>query len=375
MNTRRRSRDAYQFQTIHTLEARSNMLLEGTQKHFKLTDPQVFQMIQGFLQPAVELLARKGIRYEELRNVLVPSRDHHDRALVFNYAKFDTGMYGQDVVHRLLPLLRPNSSHSFLFGDWIHSERPLVGEFGRWLEGSPGAVGSVNLGLAHERYSPYYFAYLNNLTVADAARIDQGFKAHPAYIGMLDVDFDTPVKTFLSTFLVRDFIKHRKIIIKGHEDDRDPDENHNLSLFDFDQFGLTVRSLPLMYYGVLLSYKVERQHMPQDGDRRFSLNALTPAPRMIDDFEVQLDEAKWRYLEDEKGGSLKRAGLAGLDAAGLAARIREKVDDTYIYRLSRAMNGNTLKFNVMIEPIPRVRIECALEYLPGERVLRVITLY
>jgi len=47
---------------------------------------------------------------------------------------------------------------------------------------------------------------------------------------MLDLDFDSPVKTFLSTCLVRDFIKHRKIIIKGHEDDRDPDENCNLSL-------------------------------------------------------------------------------------------------------------------------------------------------
>ena len=128
----------------------------------------------------------KGILYEELRNVLVPSRDRHDRALVFNYTKFDTGMYGRDVVHKLLPLLRPNSSHSFLFGDWV--------------------------------------AYLNNLTKADAARIDQG------YIGMLDLDFDSPVKTFLSTCLVRDFIKHRKIIIKGHEDDRDPDENCNLSL-------------------------------------------------------------------------------------------------------------------------------------------------
>jgi hypothetical protein len=366
---------AYQFQTIHTLEARSNMLLEVTQKYFKLTDPQVFQMIQGLLQPAVELLASKGIRYEELRNVLVPSRDHHDRALAFNYTKFDTGFYGKDVVHRLLPLLRPNSSHSLLFGDWIHSERPLASEFGRWLESSPEAVGSVSLDLAQERYSPYYFAYLNNLTAADAARIDQGFKAHPAYIGMLDLDFDSPVKTFLSTFLIRDFIKHRKFIIKGHEDDRDSHENYNLSLFDFDQFGLSVRSVPLTYYGVLLSYKVERQHILQDGDRRFSLNALTPAPRMIDEFDVQLDEAKWKYLQDRKSGSLKRSGMAGLDAVGISQRIREKVDDSYIYRLSRATQGDTLKFNVMIEPIHGARLECALEYLPQQQALRVITLY
>jgi hypothetical protein len=364
----------YQFQTIHTLEARSNMLLEGTQRHFKLTDPQVFQMIQGLLQPTVEILASKGISYERLRSVLVPSRDRHDGALVFNYNRFDTGDYGSDVVDRLMPLLRRDSSHSLLFGDWLNGERTDMA-FGKWLEWSPEALGTVNLGLAHERYSPYYFAYLNNLTTADAARIDQGFKAHPAYLGLLDLDFESPVKTYLSTCLIRDFIKYRRVIIKGHEDDRDPTEDYNLSRFDFDQFGLTVRSLPLMYYGVLLSYKIEREHIPQDADRRFSLNALTPAPKMIDDFDVQLDEAKWKYLQEKKGGSLKRAGMAGMDAAGIAARIREKVDDSYIYRLARATNGDTLKFDVMIEPTPRVRIECALEYLPAQRVLRVITLY
>lgn len=364
----------YRFQTIHTLEARSNMLLEGTQRHFNLSDPQVYQMIQGILKPTIEILASKGIVYEKLRSVLVPSRDRHDRALVFNYNRFDTGDYGRDVIHRLLPLLRADSSHSLLFGDWLNGERPEFA-FDRWLQGSPGAVGSVNLDLAHEQYSPYYFAYLNNLTTADAARIDRGFNAHPAYLGSLDLDFDSAVKTYLSTCLIRDFIKHGKVVIKGHEDDRDPAEDHNLSRFDFAQFGLTVRSLPFMYYGVLLSYKIEREHIPQDGDRRFSLNALTPAPRMIDDFEVQLEEAKWSYLQRKKGGSLERAGLAGLDASGIAKRIQDKVDGSYIYRLARATNAETLKFNVMIEAIPGVRTECALEYLPAQRLLRVITLY
>jgi hypothetical protein len=64
---------SYQFQTIHTLEARSNLLLEVTQKHFKLADPQVFQMIQGLLLPTVEILASKGVVYDELRRVLVES--------------------------------------------------------------------------------------------------------------------------------------------------------------------------------------------------------------------------------------------------------------------------------------------------------------
>ena len=63
----------YQFQTIHTLEARSNALLEVTQEHFKLTNPQVFQMIQGLLKPTIDILARaRGVVYDELRPVPDP---------------------------------------------------------------------------------------------------------------------------------------------------------------------------------------------------------------------------------------------------------------------------------------------------------------
>ena len=162
-----------------------------------------------------------------------------------------------------MPLLRRDSSHSLLFGDWFHAKRPRADNSASGSRRRREQSGPSTSNLAHERYSPYYFAYLNNLTDADVVRIDQGFKTHPAYLGSLDLDFDSPVKTYLSTCLIRDFIKHRKVIVKGHEDDRDPAEDHNLSLFDFAQFGLTVRSLPFMYYGVLLSYKVERLHWPK----------------------------------------------------------------------------------------------------------------
>lgn len=71
---------SFQFQTIHTLEARSNVLLEAMTQHLNLTDPQVFQMIQGMLVPTVQILANKGIIYKDLRRVLVPSRDRHSLA-------------------------------------------------------------------------------------------------------------------------------------------------------------------------------------------------------------------------------------------------------------------------------------------------------
>lgn len=362
----------HQFQTIFTLEARSNGLLQGTQQHFKLSDRQVFEMIQGMFRQTTEILARKNIDYPTLRRALVPNSQRNERALVFNYTKFDAMAYGREVIHLLMPHLRRESTHSVLCGDWLHGEKYI---FADWLDGSPVALGSVNRALAQDRYSPYYFVYLNNLSDADAARIDQAFHGHRAYVGSLDLTRDSAIKTYISTCLVRAFIKHEALIISGHEDDRDPAEDYNLSLFDFDQFGLTVRSLPFMYYGVFLSYKIERQNMPQDGDRRFSLNAMTPSPKLIEDFEVVLEEPKLQYLRQQKARSLKRAGFADLDGADISQRIREKVDASYIYYLSHATNAPTLKFNVLIETASGARIECALEYQPDQGTLKVVTLF
>jgi hypothetical protein len=362
----------HRFETIFTLEARSNLFLQGTQQHFQLSDRQVFQMIQELFQRTTQILASKNIDYARLRRALVPNTQRKERALVFNYTMIEVMAYGREVVHHVLAHLRRESTHSVLCGDWLRGEEYI---FAEWLDGSPGALGSVDRDLAQARHSPYYFVYLNNLSDADTTRIDQAFRGHRGYVGSLDLTLDSPIKTYISSCLVRAFIKHGTLIISGHEDDRDPAEDYNLSLFDFNQFGLTVRSLPLTYYGVFLSYKIERQNMPQDGDRRFSLNAMTPSPKLIDDFEVVLEEPKLRYLREQKAGSLKRAGFAELDATDIAQRIREKVDASYIYYLSRATNAPTLKFNVLVETPSRSRIECALEYQPDDGLLRVLTLF
>jgi hypothetical protein len=86
-----------------------------------------------------------------------------------------------------------------------------------------------------------------------------------------------------------------------------------------------------------------------------------------------LEDAKFRY--ENKAGSLKRAGFEGLTADAVAAQIRSKVNANYIYNHGRAANGQTLKFNVILEADTGARTECALEYRPADKTLRVITFY
>jgi hypothetical protein len=120
------------------------------------------------------------------------------------------------------------------------------------------------------------------------------------------------LKAFLSTMLVRAFVKHQSIVIQGHEGNRDPREDVNLVGYDFAASGYQVRSVPIWLYGLFLSYKIERPVDPEgDTDTRFSLNALSPNPLPMSDLVVILEERKLAYLQREKAGSMKRAALEG----------------------------------------------------------------
>jgi hypothetical protein len=134
--------------------------------------------------------------------------------------------------------------------------------------------------------------------------------------------------------------------------------------------------VPGWLYGWFLSYKIERPVLDKDdSDTRFSLNAMAAIPRPIAEFRVELDEEKLVYLQREKTGSLRRAGLGALTAAEIAAQIRQKLAMNYIYSLARAVQGGTMKFNIVLENSRVARTTCALEYQPQQGCLRVITLF
>lgn len=362
---------AYQFDVILTLDARTNILLEVITTQFRLSDSRVFWEIQQLLSRLRGTLSAKGITYEQLRPALVPQADRGEHAFVFDWAKSNSSLYGPQAVQAILPLLNSTSTHSFLCGDWL----PWRGPFDEWAAASPAALTDEGLLRAGGRGDTLYFVYLNNLTRAMVYRLDGELRRCPSYIGHLDLTLATPLKGCLSTILARDFIKHRKLVIKAHEDDRPDEEDFNLSLYDFSSVDLRLRSVPSMLYGPLLSYKIERPVIPGELDTKFSLNALTPSPIDLSALAVVLDERKLQYLRKEKRTSLDRAALASLSAADIASQIHAKLQASYIYNLARALDGPTLKLNVILEFAGGVRTVCALEYLPTEQLLRVITLF
>jgi hypothetical protein len=360
------------FDTILTLEARSNILLEVITEYFNLTESQVFHEIRSNASRLRQLLRRKGIEYLDLQHALVPTTDRADRAFLFDWTKFSDAWYGGQVMHCLLPALDKRSLRSILAGDWIARLRPQAAlrEPNLPLE-PPAGVDRVQ-----QLPDTLYVVYLNNLTRPMVSAIDTAFAVLPAYVGSLDMTYTSLFKVLLSGMLVRDFVQYKDVALMGHEDDRDDDEDYALKRYDFTGFGYKVRSVPSALYGMLLSYKIERPVFDFDlGDSQFSLNAMTPTPRALIDCEVVVEPAKLGYLQANKASSLKRAGLAGLDGAAVAERIRKKLTGNYIYNLAYSESFSALKFNIVLENDKIARSMCSLKYVPQEQRVKVITFF
>src|SRR5437764_1107441 len=72
------------------------------------------------------------------------------------------------------------------------------------------------------------------------------------------MNFDSYLKTHLSTVLVRLAIKHKGVVLMGHEDDRDDTEDVNMSGYAWEENGYVCRSIQGLLFGIFLSYKIER---------------------------------------------------------------------------------------------------------------------
>lgn len=359
------------FNTIFTLEARSHILLEVMAGHFEMTNEQVFRDIQNSHRELVQVLVSKGIQYKDLRNALIPTTNRHERAYLFNWSKVDSANYGREIVEHALPAFDPRSSHSVLLGDWIYHK-----EHNDWaiaeLQKALAGAAEPYTGHGHD----LYMVYVNNLSKGQADALHRCFQALPAYVGFLDLTFASVVKFYISTMLVRAFIKHRKFVIQGHEDDRSNCENISMLPYGFENAGYSLRSLKSWLYGVFLSFKIERPiFLPDDTDTKFSLLAMGVSSTELDELEVVLDERKLQYLKENHPEGIERSGFEGMSAADITEQIRIKIKSNYIYNLARSVDGSTMKFNILLENPGVARFLCALELRPQDRQLRVITLF
>lgn len=366
--------------TIHTLNARGYTMLEFVRAEFKLSDQVMHQEIQALHLDIVKVLSEKDIPYKKLKSALVPSIDKNknEAAFIFDSQIIESNLYGYEIANIMLPLYDKRTTQSVLGGDIIGEDEDQDLIFDILKESLVLARSAVYVNTL------WACAYVNNLSDFALQKFHKTLSEYPAYVGYIPCTFASRARIYLSTILVNDFLKYKNIILMAHEPDRSNEEDVNLSSYPFEKHGYTVRSLRDHYFGIFLSYKIERPVVRGfEVDTEMSILAVSKDFFPLEDFKVKVEEAKHKYLLSEKIEKQKKAGIQDLDSSDLAQLIRSKISAGYIYNLCKKYDKNTtffVSFNLMVE-VPHhgsgypTRLLASLEYKPLEKTLRLITLY
>lgn len=349
-------------------------MLEVMSDYFKLDHEAIYRETNGMFQMLLQVLKSKFINYQELRACLTPSIDKKEIILVFDSLQIDNSWYGREVFKNILPLLDRRSSHSFLCGDYIDknlSQDRLYQELVTSIEPRNPSE--------YRHSSQYYLVYMNNVSDDLLNRLDEGLKVFKPYTGHIDVTFSCFMKMYASFTLANAFIKHKDMIICGHEDDRDNTDDINVLGYTFEENNYKCFSLQGSLFGIFMSYKIERPVFEGfERDTDFAINSITSDVLAIDDFNVEIDDNKLNYLREEKTGRMKKSQLIQFERKELETLIRGKVSDNYLYNMTYLKNHGVTKFNIIVEKevsdgVP-IRLMVALEYMPIDRKLRLITM-
>lgn len=234
----------------------------------------------------------------------------------------------------------------------------------------------MEIGHTHQLYC----VYVNNLSRTMVESLTSGLEDYEPFAGYVDGSTSSAMKDWLSSTLVRSYLKASGIVVTLHEDDEPNTHDQNTQGWPWEENDYTVRSLQAMCFDHLLAYKIERRVLPGESDTEFALTAISGRPHPLGELPVAVEEAKAEYLNAEKAGGLDRAGLGQMSNDELAAVIRAKIADSYIYELRYRANLNESYFSIMLEvrhPETEVvtRLLARLEYQPGPPMLRLVTLY
>lgn len=360
-------------QPIFTLNSRSHVMLEVMRDHFGLEATRMKREIQTLHSHAIEILSAKGIPYASLRPALVPAMDRHEAMFIFDSQETGSSLYGRDVFNHLLPLLDLRTTQSILVGDLLGEDQSVIIEILR-----ESMILARSFTFKHATL--LYGVYINNLSDAVLTKLHGELGAFGAYLGYIPTNFHSQAKVYASTTMTGFLLKRGNTLIMAHEDDRPNTEDINITLYELEQFGYRVASLQSTYFSIFLTYKIERPVFKGDEiDGEIALNAISDRVLPLRGFTVLLDEAKHGYLINKKLGKLQQAGLATADRLQIEAIIHAKVSSNYIYQLTYLEEHNVMKFNIMLEMgladgYPS-RLTAALEYMPEQQLLRVITLH
>jgi hypothetical protein len=361
---------------IHTLEARTNILLDVVKDYFHLSYEDMGKEIRTQYHKMLEELNLKGINYQELKNILTPQKGKKDICLVFDTTFIDDIWYGNTVFEKYFPLLSTYSGICIFDGDFVGSnenQRRMYQEISDKIE-------MINYS-RFKNTCQYYLIYITNLTNDRIDKIINGLRFYQAFYGYFDFNYSSLLKTYISNIIgQRYFILKKDIIVLSPYQEYN-EENINTAGHDFSKYGFKIKSISETNYQMFLSYKIERPYFDIDvSDQLFSLSAIANVAKPLKNFQIVIDDKKFEYLQTKKEGSMNASLLKYLNKTEIEKILTKKIENNYIFNLSFTEEHNIIKFNTIIEIENEnnkspFKYLVSLEYIPNKNRLRIITMY
>lgn len=357
--------------TIYTIDARDNIYLESMASAMKLDDETVHDALGYMFGELLKELKKVKINYSDLKNCLTPQKHKREIGFVFDSLKTESDIYGVKIMSKLLSIFDKQSCNSILVGDLIgprNAHNAIKESFFHFLV-KEKQINYVSNDL-------FFIVYINNLSNLAIDNIREALKEYQPYVGYLDLTYSNPFKHYLSTILIRHFIKDKDQIIAQDEDTG----YHNPTWYPVEDYGFKCKAVNSLYYGIFLSYKIERPSTLSEEDVRFSLNTVSTAVFKLSNFRILIEEPKLQYLTLNKRDNLERAGMLEMSLDELQQQIKSKINTNYIFNLSFLPESQTIKFNIMLETNKRnspqkMKLIVALEYIAKDKILRLITMF
>lgn len=351
-------------------------MLDVLQDYFGLSRAQMRREINASFSVLLEILKAKHIDYLSLKNALVPRPDRNESAFIFDTTQISSAWYGLEAFEHILPALDKNGTHSVLAGD-LSGETNMQNRLYDAFNQEVSLARSSNW----KHSSQFFVVYINNLSDQMVSNIRNALDPYAGYVGWANCYAPSFLKTYFSLILCNSFLKVKRIIIQGHEDDVENTEDVNMAGYPFEKYGYTCKSLQSAYNDLFLHYKIERGVYPGfESDTLFSLNSISNSVVPLDECQVEVEEAKLRYLQEKKEGSMKRSGLLPLSREDIQTKIRQRLASNYIFNMAYTAEHDTMKFNTILNFVLKeenklMKLTVSLEYKPSEKRVRLITMF
>jgi hypothetical protein len=178
----------------------------------------------------------------------------------------------------------------------------------------------------------YFVVYLTNLSDNDFSCILSEMAQVNCFVGWGDFSFRSYLKTIISLSVCQQFLLCDGHVIFSAVEDYNHKPEH--LLFDISRCGFKWIGVPDIGYLTFMSYKIKRDYYAFDNlDQHVSLSVLDPNCKLIDDYEIIVEDAKFKYLLDKKSGALKHLLGNQLSKDRLIEQVKNNINRNYIFNI------------------------------------------